>query len=161
MPDTYTINGVVYRQIEQSKSTLANDLYVMKQARSVGLYCVQQAGETEEDFSSRLLSIVIDKGVTFELIGGLIIPEHVPDEQWTEALAEDTANRLRTVTAANDKNTVLKIIVMAVSDFFAAGLRSQGLSLPVSQAEAEASGAMPGAMNSFMTSGNGAALSVN
>jgi len=90
-------DGLVYRETE--RSTIANDFYVMKQMRAAGLDAMKPSGETADGFADRILSAVIENGVPFALLGGLLLPEGVADEQWTSNHAEATAARLAGATS--------------------------------------------------------------
>lgn len=122
MPTTYRIAGRLFRAVE--RSTLAHDFYVMKQIRRAGLdQCAPRPSESAQDYALRLLYAVVESGVPFELLGGLLVPEGVPDEQWSEEHAEATAAVLRQVTDAADKAEVQKLMIGLLTDFFREGLR--------------------------------------
>ena len=158
MPGTYTIDGRVYREID--RSTIANDFYVMRQMRAAGLDAMKQTGETVDGFADRILSAVIENGVPFALLGGLLLPEGVADEQWTSNHAEATAARLAGATSREDKALIQKLIIQAITGFFAAGLLSSKPSLHA-LLPAEGDEMQPIGRNFYVTMENGAALSVN
>lgn len=122
MSKTFKIDGALYHTIE--RSTLANDFYVMQQLRRAGIAdCTPRGGETANDYALRLLYSIIDAGAPFELLGGLLLPEGIPDEKWTVEQAETTAAVLRQVTDPADKAEIQKILIAVMTDFFCAGLR--------------------------------------
>lgn len=143
MSRTCRIGETLYRMVE--RSTLANDFHVMKHLRAAGLAdCSPGQGEAAEDYALRLLYTVVENGAPFELLGGLLLPEGIPDEQWTAELAAATAGALRRITDPADKAEVQKLLIGLLTDFFREGLRYLK-PLPIaSSAPAQAEAAQPG-----------------
>ena len=136
MSKLFKINGRNYRVIECT--TLENDLCIMKHMRESGLSdCTPNQGEDAQAFGMRLLYSIIESGITFELLGGLLMPEEMPDETWSPAQSKATAAALRKVTAPEDKEQIQKIIIELVSHFFVAGLRCSKPSPAASAATAQ------------------------
>lgn len=116
------IDGQLWRAIE--RTTLANDFYVMKQVRACGIAnCTPNKDESAEDYAVRLLYAVVEGGVPFELLGGVLLPLGVPDEKWSVEQAETTAAIFRNLTAPEDKAEVQRILISLLTDFFREGLR--------------------------------------
>ena len=122
MSKLFQIDGRNYRVIE--RTTIANDFYVMKHMRESGLSdCTPKSGESPENFGMRLLYSVVESGISFELLGGLLLPEEIPDEMWSPAQSKSTGVILSKATAPEDKAQIQKVIIELVSHFFVAGLR--------------------------------------
>ena len=158
---TYTIDGMIYRIIENT--TMANDFYVMKQLRESGLADLLQTDMTPENLATGIIAVAVDSGIPLALLGGIMLPEGIPDEQWTPEHAAATAARLAIITAPEDKAQIQNIIVGAVAAFFAAGLLSLKPFLHASEAEKESSGeTRPNNVVNFSTTmATGVPLSVN
>lgn len=136
MSRIYKIYGQKFRMIQ--KSTLENDYFIMQQLRRAGLEnCTPNKDESAEDFGMRLLYSIVEDGVPFELLGGLLIPENVPDIEWTPGHARATADILRVVTDPEDKQQVQSILISLLTDFFAKGLPFLNPSQTVSQPDPE------------------------
>ncbi len=118
----FKIDGHLYRLIE--RTTIANDFYIMKQLRSAGIAdCIPQEGESANDYGMRLLYSVVENGAPLTLLGGLLLPEGIPDEKWSAEQAETTAALLGRATEPNDKAEIQRILIAVLTDFFREGLR--------------------------------------
>ena len=106
------------------RSTLANDFYIMKQLRATGIAdCTPREGESANDYALRLLYSVVENGAPFELLGGLLLPEGIPDEKWSPDQAEITAAMLGRLTDEESKAEVQRVLIALLTDFFREGLR--------------------------------------
>lgn len=122
MAKVVNIDGAPYRMIE--RTTIANDFYVMKHLRAAGVAdCTPKQGETAEEFAVRLLYAVIESGVPFELLAGLLLPDEIPDSKWTQEQAAQTAALIRMATAPEDKASIQRVIIEMLTGFFQEGLR--------------------------------------
>ena len=122
MAKVFKIDGQMWRAVEQT--TLENDFFVMKQLRVSGIAnCTPNPGESAQNYAVRLLYAIVENGVPFELLGGLLLPQGIPDEQWSTEHAETTAAVFRKLTAPEDKAEVQAILISLITDFFIAGLR--------------------------------------
>jgi hypothetical protein len=158
MTKVIKIDGVLYRMVE--RSTLANDFYIMKQLRTTGIAdCTPRTGESANEYALRLLYSVVENGAPFELLGGLLLPEGIPDEKWSQDQAEITAAMLGRLTDEKSKAEVQRVLIAILTDFFREGLRylkpSPGVSTEA-QPEQEPAVEPPPALNSSRTSVNGA-----
>lgn len=128
----YKIDGQLFRTIE--RTTIENDFFVMKHLRAAGIgNCTPNAGESAEEFATRLLYGIVESGAPFELLGGLLLPSGMSDEEWCPAQAKTTAAILRQVNDPESKAQVQAVLVSVVAGFFQAGLRFLTPSLAASQ----------------------------
>jgi len=106
-------------------STIEHDFWLMARIRAARLDALTKAeDESAEEFVSRILHEVIDSGRAFELLGGMLIPENVPAEQWTPELAAETAAFIRTLTDPADKARLQSQLISLLIGFFENGLTS-------------------------------------
>lgn len=91
-----------------------------------------QPGESGEQFVSRLLDACILSGKAFELLGGLLLPQEIPDEAWTPARAAETAAFLENLQGEREKAAFRAMLVTALLGFFVGGLGSAGRSATAS-----------------------------
>lgn len=129
--DYREIGGQKWRAVK--RSTIEHDFWLMKHIREAGLDAVRiQPGEKPEEFALRLLHEVIGSGKAFALLGGMLLPDGVPDEHWTPERAEQTAAFLRGLAADEDKAAVKSAIISLLTGFLEAGLRSYADSVTAS-----------------------------
>lgn len=130
------IGGAVWRMVK--KSTIEHDFETMRTARAIGAdEAGMLPGESAADYASRLLYLVIDSGKVFELLGCLLLPEHVPDEKWTREEAVRTADFLRVLVDPQDKAQIQDIVLDLLIGFFSEGLRLCGVSSTVLMAQTQ------------------------
>lgn len=138
-----TIGGAVWRVVKNS--TLEHDFCALRAARAVGVDSEGLLpGETAEGFAERVLYAVIDSGKIFDLLGCMLLPDQVPDEQWTPVEAERTATFLRALRDPQDKADVRVLVSSLLLGFFAEGLRSSTVSPSASKAPAQPGEGEPG-----------------
>ena len=135
-PETITLGGREF--VPVLTSTIEHDYWLMTKIRATGLNEIAKgADETPEEFMLRLLHEVIDSGVAFELLGGLLLPmPSAAPESWTPELAIETAEFIKHLTAPADKATVQAQMISLLVGFFENGLSSLTIS-PRSSADAE------------------------
>ncbi|MCI0356708.1 MAG: hypothetical protein L0099_16985, partial [Acidobacteria bacterium] len=110
-----------WRAVE--RSTLRHDNYMIRHILEGGLDRLRHNdGESLEDFAIRMLHAVLASGKMFDLLGGLLLAENVPDEKWTEAQAGETAEFLGNVIEEHDKTAVQEALMPLLLAFFAAGM---------------------------------------
>ncbi len=115
------IGGRKWRAVE--RSTLRHDNYMIRHILEGGLDKLRHKDdESLEDFAMRMLHAVLASGKMFDLLGGMLLPENVPDEKWTEAQAGETAEFLGNVTEEHDKTAVQEALMPLLLSFFAAGM---------------------------------------
>lgn len=121
--DYLEIGGQKWRAVK--RSTIEHDFWLMKHIREAGLDAVGlRPGEKPEEFAVRLLHEVIGSGKAFTLLGGMLLPDGVPDEHWTPECAEQTAAFMRALAADEDKGAVKSAIISLLAGFLEAGLAS-------------------------------------
>ncbi len=131
--DSLEIGGQKWRAVK--RSTIEHDFWLMKHIREAGLDAVRIApGEKPEEFAVRLLHEVIGSGKAFVLLGGMLLPDGVPDEHWTPERAEQTAAFVRGLATDEDKAAVKSAIISLLTGFLEAGLRSYADSATASTA---------------------------
>jgi|DewCreStandDraft_2_1066082.scaffolds.fasta_scaffold00504_20 hypothetical protein len=131
--DYLQIGGQNWRAVK--RSTIEHDFWLMKHIREAGLDAVRlRPGEKPEEFAVRLLHEVIGSGRAFTLLGGMLLPDGVPDEHWSPERAEQTAAIMRSLSADEDKAAVTSAIISLLTGFLEAGLRSYANSVTVSTA---------------------------
>ncbi len=134
MKHTLEIGGRKWREI--SRSTMENDVWLWKHIRDGGIDQVRlQPGEKPEDYAVRLLHEVIASGKVFLLLGGLLLPDGVPDEHWAPERGEETAAFMRKLQDQTDKDAIRHLLINLLTAFFEGGLRSYVNSLTASKAE--------------------------
>ncbi len=112
-----------------TETTAEHDHWYMRQVRGAGLYDVfLTEGETPEAFARRLLGIAIDSGKEFLLISGMLVPESASGAPWSPAIATETAEFLKSLSAPEDKRQLNMLLGALIADFFAAGLISSAAS---------------------------------
>jgi hypothetical protein len=132
--DYLEIGGQKWRAVK--RSTIEHDFWLMKHIREVGLDAVRiRPGEKPEEFAVRLLHEVIGSGKAFTLLGGMLLPESIPDEQWSPERAEQTAAFMRGLAADADKAAVKSAIISLLTGFLEAGLASSGNSSIASESQ--------------------------
>lgn len=108
-----------------TEGTAERDHYVTRLAGRAGLREVEIGkGELPEDFAQRLLYELVDSGVIFDVLGGLLIPRHIDPWAWTPQLASDTADYFRHLHSPEDKAALNVHILSFLEDFFARGMGS-------------------------------------
>jgi len=117
------IGGKRFRVVQDG--TAERDHFVIQYAGKVGLREVAMLeAEDPEAFAHRLLYQLVDAGVVFELLGGILIPDELEDSEWTLELARSTAAHLRRCHLPEDKATINAAIGCLIQDFFVRGVSS-------------------------------------
>lgn len=121
--DRLTLGG---REFEpMTVTTIEHDFWLMSRIRTAGLDAMEKgAEESPEEFVARILDQVIDSGSAFEVLGGLLMPAQLPPQQWTPAVAVETAKFIRGLTDPIDKAKVQSQMIAVLIGFFANGLTS-------------------------------------
>ncbi|HXE90742.1 MAG TPA: hypothetical protein VNK82_07240 [Terriglobales bacterium] len=115
------IGGRRWRTLE--RSTLRHDGYMTAKIAAAGLDRISRQGdESPEEFAQRLLQKILLSGAWFDLLGGLVLPDELADDQWSEKVAAETAGFLAQVTDAADKQAVREAFRPLLVGFFAAGM---------------------------------------
>lgn len=123
MHDGITLGGRIFRALQEG--TVLHDLHFRKLIAKSGLSRVTiRAGEDPDHFARRLLDELLAAGVVLEIIGCLIIPVGMSDEEWTPELASETARFVGSLRSDADKASVDQLVVSILIDFFARGYAS-------------------------------------
>lgn len=134
-PQTITLGGREF--VPVLTSTIEHDYWLMSKIRAAGLDEIAKGEhESAEEFMTRLLHEVINAGVAFELLGGLLLAAHLVPEAWTPELAVENAEFIKRLTAPEDKATVQSQMISLLIGFFENGLSSLTIS-PSSSGEVE------------------------
>src|SRR5574343_191341 len=114
-------NGREFRVMKESTSE--HDFLMMNLVRGMGLDTFEmKEGEKAEDYAMRLLETVIRSGKAFDLLAGFIVPVECSDTNWTQEIANQTANVLRKVTDPTEKSVINQQMVGLLISFFNTGL---------------------------------------
>lgn len=121
--ETFGIGGKTFQLA--GEGTARHDMWTMRQIAACGLNTVQQSdGETDERFEYRLYLTALQTGDIFLLLGSLLVPEGTTSEQWSEKMANETANCLANLTDPADKAKLRILLASALMPFFVGGRRS-------------------------------------
>lgn len=161
--DLFDVGGVTYRII--GELTFEHDLYLMALIDEMGLRdprVLLRPDATQAEQATALLMHVYRTGRTFELLGGLFVPDGVP---WSPAVSKETATRLAAATAPAEKAKLMGALSVALLGFFESALASLQTSPAPSGEPAEvdtsaASAGLPVADAAPATSASGTPLSV-
>jgi hypothetical protein len=140
--DYLEVGGQKWRAVK--RSTIEHDFWLMRHIREAGLDAVRlRPGERPEEFAVRLLHEVIGSGKAFALLGGMLLPDGVPDEHWSPERAQQTAAFMRGLAADEDKAAVKSAIISLLTGFLEAGLRSYAGSVTASTAGSQPQPELP------------------
>jgi hypothetical protein len=107
------------------EGTARHDVWTMRQIAACGLNVVnQREGETEEEFTYRLYLTALQTGDIFLLLGSFLVPQGTGPNEWTEKMANETANFLANLTDPSDKAKLRILLASALMPFFVGGRRS-------------------------------------
>ena len=106
-------------------TTIEHDFWLMSRIRTAGLDALEKgADESPEEFVARILQQIIDSGSAFDVLGGMLIPAQLRPQQWTPAIADETAKFIRELTDPIDKAKVQSQMIAILIGFFEGGLAS-------------------------------------
>jgi hypothetical protein len=121
--DRLTLGGRDFEPM--TVTTIEHDFWLMSRIRAAGLDAIEKgAEESPEEFVARIMHQVIDSGSAFEVLGGMLIPAQLPPQEWTPAIADETAKFIRELTDPIDKTKVQSQMIAILIGFFANGLTS-------------------------------------
>lgn len=128
--DNISIGGRLFCFVRYPFITSLNEHYVMKMMRQTGLDAVlPEEGEENVEYLVRMQSAIIDTLRAHELLAGYLLPVGKVEQDWTLAMARDTATFLQSVTHPDDKAEIQRLTLAMVFDFFKEGLASYNRSL--------------------------------
>lgn len=121
--DRLELGGCEYRKM--GPSTLDHDWRFVALLRELKLLepCLSE-GEPAADYGRRLLVELISSGRAGAVLGHLIMPAELSDEQWTPAVADATSAAIAGLTDEADKATVHSLTLGVLLDFFETGLNA-------------------------------------
>jgi hypothetical protein len=106
-------------------STIERDIAISNVLRSSGAHdAMLQALTAGEEPDRRIFEAISGSGKLFELLGASLVPEGVDPLTWTPAMARDTAQALKNISAPKAKQLLLLSVVELVKAFFLAELHS-------------------------------------
>ncbi len=136
--ETIELGGRRWRIIETG--TLERVLWMDRHVVEAGLGRMLQSAaaqnpdaESAGEVAGRIWEQIsrADKAIAF--LAGSLVPEHLADDAWTWAVADETAMFLKKLTAPEDHARVRSLLVSVVMGFFVAARRSAALSSAVSE----------------------------
>lgn len=151
-PRTFQLGGRAYRAV--AVSTLERDVFVMGRARTAGLDSITKlAEETPEEYAVRVLEALLKLEGVLELVGALIIPAEMPDDQWTPSVAHDTARLVGRITNDEQKGHVKQALLGLLVPFLESGLGRWTATSPSSAQQNEE--APDGSLEAASSTGSG------
>jgi len=127
--ETIELGNRRWRIIETS--TLEHVIWMDLQTIESGLGRMLQqpvAASEAEAHAGAIWEAISRSQKAFAILGGMLIPEAIPDGDWTPELAEKTAAFMKKLTAPEDHARIRTLLVSVVLGFFVAARRSSALS---------------------------------
>lgn len=153
-PDRISLGGRIYRVVQEV--SVDQHLWIVGNAHKAGMYeLTRRDGEENDVFIRRLLGELAASGATTKLLGGLLLPEGTPDEEWTPAIAEETAKHIGRSRGPEDMKTVNLLLASLLLDFFVDGMVSVWSSATSSAESGDGAGS-EGSHPETIAMGNGA-----
>jgi hypothetical protein len=122
-PEPIVIGG--RRFLELLDGTWEHDLHYMALYAESGLNNVEiRQGESPDDFSMRLLDELLKSRKGPEMLGTLLVPEERASEDWSVAMAQQSADFFRTVRGSENKEILNRLLARLFLDFFERGMVS-------------------------------------
>ena len=135
------LGGRHWRILETS--TLQHLLWMDQRVAESGLAgLLQQAVTVKEagEHAGRIWEQISKSGKALAFLGGMLMPEKIPDIEWTPARAEETMAFLEKLTAPEDHARIRSLLVSVVLGFFGVVRDSFALSLAVSGKRGQVAG---------------------
>jgi hypothetical protein len=134
--DRVSLGGRIFRVIT---ARAKQAFWISGQAQKAGLYELRRRpGETMGDFALRLQGELSASGAAHLLLGGLLLPEHLEDKDWTPQIALETGRFVGECEGEEDLKTISHLFASFIIGFFASGMASLMSSEPSSSEAAEA-----------------------
>lgn len=123
---TIRLGGKEFSVVDYDSITALNEHYIMKLMRATGLDVVipLAEGETDEAYMLRVHAALVDTLKLPDLLAGYLLPLGKTEQDWSQALARDTAKHIAGVSTREDKDEVHRLGLLVTFDFFRAGLDS-------------------------------------
>ena len=116
----WTLGGRRYRRL--LTSTARHDDWMIARMYRAGISeLVIGEEERPTEFVTRIIGSLMMVDVTFELLGGLVVPVDMEDLDWTPALALQTGERFAALTDPQDKQVRIAMLADLIVDFYAGG----------------------------------------
>lgn len=117
------LGGQFFRVIDFDHRTVLIDHYLMKMIRKTGAdRAMPMDGEHPNVFVIRLQCLLIDSGLTPELLAGYLVPQDITEAQWTPTIAKQTAKFIGQLNTKEDREMVATLSVEVAFGFFKQGL---------------------------------------
>ena len=117
----FKLGGRAYRAV--AVSTVERDVFIMARVRTAGLdSIVKTADETAEEYALRVLEALLALDSVLELVGALIIPAELADEQWSPEVARETRALVGRITKQEEKDLVKQALLGLLVPFLESGL---------------------------------------
>lgn len=121
--DEFTFAGKPFRAI--TDGTIQWDDATMREIRAARLDSTpMMVGETAERYALRLLDELLLSGRALPLIGCLVIPADIADEDWTPKIAEETSRFVGKCKGKEDREEYRLLLTSAMISFLESGLAS-------------------------------------
>lgn len=120
-PQFVALGGRRFRVIDFDLRTVRLDLHVRRLMRVTGLDRVLPgADEDVETYLARLQSAILDlEGErAIDLVASYLLPDGVPERDWTPALAAQIAAHIGACDSAEDRDTVITLCAQVAFGFF-------------------------------------------
>jgi hypothetical protein len=119
----YTLGGSPFHVVDFARRTVRQDHYLMRLMRKTGAdKAVPMDNEHSSVFVMRVQSLLIDSGLTPEMLGGYLIPVGKTERDWTPAMAKQTAEHVGQCNSPEDRELVQDLCVEVAFGFFKQGL---------------------------------------
>lgn len=134
----YTLGGRPYRLLEVG--TLEHLIWMDELTKASGLKSsllgpIPATPAGAGDFAGKVWDLLSASGLVFDFLAGMLIPAELKDEDWTPAMAQESAARFRKLTDRGDHARIQSILIALVIGFFEAALPWRNLSASVSASE--------------------------
>lgn len=151
-PRTFKLGGRAYRAV--AVSTVERDVFVMGRVRTAGLDSISiENGESAEHYATRVLETLLSFAGVLELIGALIIPDELADDQWTPDVARETARLVGRITDEEQKGYVKQALLGLLVPFLESGLGCWTATSRSSESQSE--GPPDGSLEAASSTGSG------
>ncbi len=122
-PPTVRIAGVRWRAIQTR--TLALEFSLENLLLRSGLTRSGrrlQTGQNADEFARQVWRRLQKKGHLLLILGHLVMPQAVPDREWSLELAQQTARALGSATSESDKAIIQAVVAQFIVNFLTASL---------------------------------------
>jgi hypothetical protein len=125
MVEAGTLEHLIWMDVLIADSGLRDSLFAPVPATPAGT----------GDFAGKVWDQLSKSGRIFDYLGGMLIPTDLQDEDWTPAIAAESAARFKKLTDPADHARIRSILIALVIGFFEAALPWRQVSATVSASE--------------------------